>query len=70
LVGYTISAEELASLTDSLVNAKLTDTPVQGDCQYYMLVFANNSIVKFEIYDAKHLKIKGSNAIYLLPEKN
>lgn len=64
-----LSKEVLTYLTESILNAGISDTAAQGTCQYYMLVFANNSIVKFEIYDAKYLKIKGDDTIYLLPEK-
>lgn len=65
----TLSAEDIALLTDTISCAKITTDIVQGDCQYYMLVFANGNIIKFEIYDEKYLKIKGKDTFYLLPEK-
>lgn len=63
----TISKEEVTILADAILNAQTTDTFVPENCQYYMLVFANGNIVKFEIYDTKYLKIKSSDAIYEIP---
>ncbi|MBR4084521.1 MAG: hypothetical protein IKK33_09610 [Lachnospiraceae bacterium] len=65
----TLSTDDIALLTDAIHFAEKTEANVQGDCQYYMLVFANGNIVKFEIYDAKYLKIKGNDTFYLLSEK-
>lgn len=65
----TLSTEELAALKESVMSAEIADINVQDNCKYYMLTFTNNNIVKFEIYDNKYLKIKGSDTFYLLPEK-
>lgn len=61
-----LAREEIASLVNTLSGAKNADEQVSGECKYYMLVFANGDIVKFEIYDDRYLKLKDSDGIYNL----
>lgn len=59
-----LTKEEADVLADALKGAEPTEESASGDCLYYMAVFDNGKIVKFEIYDGNYLKLKDAQAVY------
>lgn len=59
-----LSEDEAEKVVKALQNAEASDTEADGECKYYMAVFENGSIVKFEIYGGKYLKLKDSEMLY------
>lgn len=59
-----LSEDEAEKVVKALQNAEASDAEADGECKYYMAVFENGSIVKFEIYGEKYLKLKDSEMLY------
>lgn len=59
-----LPADEAEKVVKALQNAEAVDAEAGGGCKYYMAVFENGNIVKFEIYGEKYLKLKDSGALY------
>lgn len=61
-----VAEEEAEELAVRLKSAEQKEEETAGSCQYYMLVFENGDIVKFEIYGEMYLKLKECEGIFLL----
>lgn len=59
-----LSKDEAEKIIKTLQKAEASDGEAEGECKYYMAVFENGSIVKFEIYGEKYLKLKDSESVY------
>lgn len=56
--------EEAKGLINALDGAEITNEMPDGKCKYYMAVFANGSIVKFEIHGEQYFKFKDEDVVY------
>lgn len=59
-----LSEKETEKIVEALQKAEVSKEELEGKCKYFMAVFENGSIVKFEIYGEKYLKLKDSELVY------
>lgn len=59
-----LSDKETKQMVKRLQTAEPTKEEVQGTCSYFMIVFEEGYIVKFETYGDEYLKLKDSEMYY------